>query len=198
MSADPFPSGDDAFARGLQPMPAQDMPAGAPTPVQGYGQPQPMAPNPQSVIQEPIRGGDLPVWERRRRVKLQARKVRRIIRHIDPWSVMKVSLVFFLCLWVIFVLAAVLLWSVADSSGSIERVEDLVTSLLAWEDFTIEGESLFRRFALGGLILALAGTAFSVLLTVLFNLISDLVGGIRATVIEEESARFRPPRRIRR
>ena len=40
-----------------------------------------------------------------------------------------------------------------------------------------------------GLILVIAGTGLNVLLAVLFNLISDLVGGVRITVIEEESAR---------
>jgi len=45
------------------------------------------------------------------------------------------------------------------------------------------------------LVLSIAGVAFNVLLCVLFNLISDLTGGVRITVIEEESARFQPPRR---
>ncbi len=38
----------------------------------------------------------------------------------------------------------------------------------------------------------IAGTGLNVLLAVLFNLISDLVGGVRITVIEEESARPMP------
>lgn len=157
--------------------------------------PDPAAMALQQPIQQPIRSDDMPAWERRRRVRLQARKVRRIIRHIEPWSVLKVSAVFYLCLWVIFVLAGVLIWSVADSSGSIEKVEALVRELLALDTFALEGEWLFNRLAIGGLILAIAGTAFNVLLCVLFNLISDLMGGVRLTVIEEESARFRPPRR---
>ena len=39
----------------------------------------------------------------------------------------------------------------------------------------------------------LAGTAANVLLAVLFNLISDIVGGIRVTVIEEEVVRRPAP-----
>ena len=142
-----------------------------------------------------MHGEDLPGWERRRRVRLQARKVRRIIRHIEPWSVLKISVIFYLCLWVIFVVAGVMLWSVATSSGTVETVETTVVSLFALEEFEIDANIIFRGYALGGLVLATAGAAFNVLLCVLFNLISDLVGGIRITVIEEESARFRPPRR---
>ena len=35
-------------------------------------------------------------------------------------------------------------------------------------------------------MLIVGGTAFSVTLVVLFNLISDLLGGVRVTVLEEE------------
>lgn len=135
--------------------------------------------------------------ERRRRVRLEARRVRRVVRHIEPWSVLKISLLFFFCLWLIFVLAGVLLWSFAESSGTLESIEDLIESLFALdeeEDFW-SGGTIFRAYALGTLILSIAGVTFSVLLSVLYNLISDLTGGIRITVIEEETARFTPPRR---
>ena len=48
------------------------------------------------------------------------------------------------------------------------------------------------------MVLAIAGVTFNVLLAALYNLISDLTGGVRITVIEEESARFTPPKRRRR
>ena len=38
-------------------------------------------------------------------------------------------------------------------------------------------------------MLVLAGAAASVVLALLFNLISDLTGGVRVTVLEEEPAR---------
>lgn len=165
--------------------------------------PVPMAPMqtppPMMVPQgRVISTDDLSAREVRRRVRLQARKVRRIVRHIEPWSVFKVSLLFYLCLWVILVLAGVLLWSVALRAGTIDTVTEFVKSLGAAEDFAVDGSVIFRVYSVAGLVLAIAGTAFNVLLCVLFNLISDLMGGIRLTVIEEESARFRPPRRRRR
>ncbi len=135
--------------------------------------------------------------ERRRRVRLQARRVRRIIRHIEPWSVLKLSIVFFACLWLILVLAGLLLWSFAERSGTLDSVEDLIESLFALdpdEEFW-SGTTIFRAYAIGGSVMAIAGVAFNVLLCVLYNLLSDLLGGIRITVIEEESARFRPPKR---
>lgn len=171
-------------------------------PVAPYSPPQQItAPPPQMVpAGRVVMSDDLSGRERRRRVRLQARKVRRIVRHIEPWSVFKISLVFYLCMWVILMLAGVMLWSVALRSGTIENAQDFAATLLGSEegDFVIEGPRIFSFYARGLAVLALAGVAFNVLLCVLFNLISDLMGGVRMTVIEEESARFRPPRRRRR
>lgn len=141
-----------------------------------------------------LRASDLPSRERRRRVRLQARRVRRIVRHIEPWSVLKISIIFYLCLWVILMIAGVMLWGAAESAGAIEKIENFVQELFALDEFTINAERIFRGVALSGFVLVIAGTAFNVLLSVLFNLISDLTGGLRVTVIEEESARFRPRR----
>lgn len=127
--------------------------------------------------------------ENRARRKLRARRVERIMRRIDPWSVLKLSFLFFLCLWVIFMLAGVMLWTAAVSSGAIDNVEKFITDLFALESFAFEGEQLFRGAALGGLVMVLVSTGFSVLISVLFNLISDITGGIRVSVIELENVR---------
>ena len=136
--------------------------------------------------------------ERRRRVRLQARRVRRIIRHVEPWSVLKISLFFYACLWVILLVAGFMIWGVADSSGTIDRLESLFIELFSLDEFTIDAGQVFRGYALAGLALAIAGTTFNVLMCLLFNLISDLTGGLRITMIEEETARPAPPRRVRR
>jgi len=148
---------------------------------------------------EPPRERALSSRERRRRVKLEARRVRRIIRHIELWSVLKFSLLFYFCLWLIFVLAGVLLWSFAESSGTLESIEDLVESLFALdeaEEFW-SGGTIFKAYTVMTMVIAIAGVTFNVLLAALYNLISDLTGGVRITVIEEESARFTPPKRRR-
>ena len=131
--------------------------------------------------------------------KLRARKVRRLIRHVEPWSVLKISLVFYFCLWVALLIAGGILWSLAVSSGMVGNLENFVTELAALERFELNGDQIFRAVAIGGLVLVVVAAGFTVLMAVLFNLISDIIGGIRVTVVEEETARFRPRRlRIRR
>ena len=140
---------------------------------------------------EPVLGESRRARRGRQRRRLRARKVERIVRHVDAWSVLKVSFLFSLCLWIVFILAGMILWTAAVSSGAIDNVEDFITDLFALESFKFEGGQLFRGAAIGGLIMVLVSTGFSVLIAVLFNLISDVTGGIRVSVIELENLRAR-------
>ena len=146
----------------------------------------------------PRKGRNISVFEKRRRVKLQARRVRRIIRHIEVWSVLKISILFWACLWAIFLIAGFIVWGVAESSGTVGKLESLITELFALDTFDFDGRQIFKGYALGGLVLAIAGSTINVLMCLLFNLISDLTGGLRITMVEEETVRPSPPRRRRR
>lgn len=126
-----------------------------------------------------------------RRQRTEARKVRRLIRHIDPWSVLKASLLFFLSLWFIFMIAAAIVWTVGRGSGTIDKVETFVQSNLGQPDFRFDGNFLFRQVGLIGLVMTLAWTLAATIASVVFNLISDIIGGVWVTVIEEESIRVR-------
>ena len=152
----------------------------------------------KSPPNRPKKQRKISIFEKRRRVKLQARRVRRIIRHIEVWSVLKISVLFYACLWAIFLIAGFLIWGVAESSGTVGKLESLITELFALDTFTFDGKQIFRGYALGGLVLAIAGSTMNVLMCLIFNLISDLTGGLRITMIEEETVRPSPPRRLRR
>ena len=118
----------------------------------------------------------------------RVRRVRRLVRHIEPWSVLKVCLVFYLCVWGLLVIATRMLWSAAEEAGTISKVESFIEELFALETFTFDSAQIFRIFVLGGLVLVVGGIGVTVVLVILFNLISDLTGGIRFTMVEEETA----------
>jgi hypothetical protein len=119
---------------------------------------------------------------------LRARKVQRVIRRVEPWSVLKLSAVFYVCLWLVVTVAGVILWRVAEATGTITNVESFFAELSSSESFTIDGGQILRASAIAGLVLVFAGTALTMLLTILFNLISELTGGIRLAVVELETA----------
>jgi hypothetical protein len=114
------------------------------------------------------------------------RRVVRILREIDVWSVFKVALVVHAACVVVAMLTLTLLWSVASASGAIDNVENFLESF-GWDTFTFRGTDLFVNA--GGVLLLLGalGTGVWVIAAVVFNLVTELVGGIRVTVLEEET-----------
>jgi hypothetical protein len=126
--------------------------------------------------------------DRRRDTRLRARKVTRVLRRIDPWSVLKVSAVLYLCLWLVITVAGAILWQVARVTGTLDNLQDFLATALADDTFTIEGGRVLLSTLLGGAVLVFAGTGLTVLLAVLFNLVSELTGGLQMSVVELETA----------
>ena len=115
-----------------------------------------------------------------------------MVRRVEPWTVLKFSVLLFAILYLVFLVAGLVLWAAATATGLRENIEKFIGDLIASDDFKILGPTMLRASVLGGLVLVVFGTGASVLFTVLYNLISDVIGGI--TVVFEE----RPTRRNRR
>lgn len=113
----------------------------------------------------------------------------RTIRHVDPWTVARVSFLLYCVLYVVVLVAMVLLWAAASTVGLVGDIEELIAELWSYEDsYAISASMLLRASVLLGAVLVAAGTGFNVLATVVFNLISDVVGGIRVTVLDDGTA----------
>lgn len=153
------------------------------------GQPA-MAPPPSTPAQSEESPAVRRAWLSQRRARV--RRTHRILRHIDPWSVFKVSVLLYACLYVAVLAAGVLLWNAAQRSGLVDKVESFITEVGSYESWTIDGMVIFQRARIIGLIVATVGVAFNVVMAIMFNLISDLTGGVRVTVLEDER---RPPAR---
>jgi hypothetical protein len=111
--------------------------------------------------------------------------VTRVVRHVDPWSVFKVAAVFALIGYAIALVAGVLLWNVAYATGTVDNIERGMEST-GWETFELEGGEIFHNAWIAGLFAAVGLIGLAVLAATLFNLVTDLVGGVRLTVLEEE------------
>ena len=117
--------------------------------------------------------------------KPRVRRVTRVVRDIDPWSVFKVMIIFHFALYISVLISSVLLWNVAHATGTVDNVERFMESF-GWETFSFNGSEIFRNLWVIGLLLVFLLTGLAVLAATVFNLIADLVGGIRVTVLEEE------------
>lgn len=118
----------------------------------------------------------------------RGRRVTRVVRRIELWSVLKLSLVLFTCLYLAVLGTLVVVWGVAYSSGQVERLQEFLADV-GLENFRFYGDRMFKAVAAIGAVVVLAGTILAVLTTALINVISEMTGGIRVVVIEEEPSR---------
>jgi hypothetical protein len=116
----------------------------------------------------------------------KVRKVHRVVRHLDIWSVAKVATVFALCGYIVSMISGYLLWQAADRVGTIDGIEGFFEDAGGYDSYEVLGGVVFRAAAVAGLLLTALWIFGAVLAALLFNLISDLTGGIRLTVIDED------------
>ena len=116
---------------------------------------------------------------------MPVQRVRRVIRKIDPWTVLKVSFVFNAIVALIFVLGTVIFWSVFVNAGIPDQINELALLIGLENGFVMDGPVYFRVVLLMALIGTILMTGFFTLAAVVYNLISDLVGGVEVVVLEE-------------
>jgi hypothetical protein len=114
----------------------------------------------------------------------RGRRVVRVVRRVQLWSVFKVALLSFLVFYVITLLAAAAVWSLANSTGQVHHLEKFMRDI-GFDNWTFNGGRLFSATAFSGAVLVVAASVFTTLAAALLNLISELTGGIRFIVIED-------------
>jgi hypothetical protein len=107
-----------------------------------------------------------------------------VVRHVDPRSVLRLSAAFYLCVSAVLFVAAVVLWIGAAATGVVGNVESFFRDA-GFDGFRFAPFQLFRAFALIAVIITAAGSLANFLLAMLFNQLSDSVGGIRIAVAED-------------
>lgn len=120
----------------------------------------------------------------------RGRRVTRVIRRIELWSVLKLSIVLLFCLYLAVLLALVAIWNIAYGTGQIERLQSFLSDV-GLHDWRFYGDRMFRAAMAIGAVGVLAGSILSVLVAGLVNVVSEITGGIRFSVIEEEPRRRR-------
>lgn len=112
---------------------------------------------------------------------------RRLVRRFDIWSVFKVSVVFYLCVFVVMLVAGTVLWNVAAAFGVITDGEKLVRSLFALTTFTLHPLTAFFWGSVIAGAVCFLGVLFNVIAAVLYNLISDVIGGVQVIVVSDQT-----------
>lgn len=116
--------------------------------------------------------------------KKQRRHTRVVIRKIGPWSVFKLSVVFYFCVMLVLLGAGVILYGMLGAIGALDSTTRLIRDLFADPDFVVNGRWLFTRGLWIGLAMVVVWSLINVFVVFLYNLISDLIGGVEVTLAE--------------
>ncbi len=124
------------------------------------------------------------------------RKAHLVLRRVEPWSAMKFSFVVSLVCFVVLFVAVAVLYGVLSALGVFDSIVDLVNQLGKGEQgqssIPIDIASWFEPVrilgytALIGAVNVVLITALSTLGAVIYNIASDLVGGVEVTFSEAE------------
>ena len=122
------------------------------------------------------------------------RRIRVQIRRVNPWSVLKFSLIFYACLLVVVLVGVAILFMILDAIGVLNPVEEFIGDFgfgttvgqreQAQAVFEIDFGWVMRTLFLIGAISFALWAAFTMFMALLYNLIADLVGGVEVTLVE--------------
>lgn len=110
------------------------------------------------------------------------------IRRVDPWSVLKVSLVLSVALFFVWMIAVAFLYLVLGGMGVWAKLNSNVGDLLnnTSNSELVSSGTIFGSAALIGLVNIVLLTAMATVGAFIYNLTTDLVGGVEVTLADRD------------
>lgn len=116
------------------------------------------------------------------------RRYRQTIHRIDLWSVLKISVCFYICGMAVTMVALVSLWLIADAAGVIHSVEKFMGDLLQTKNFSFLDGEILRGALLVSAVLVVLQIVITVIAAAFYNVFAELFGGVEITISEDETA----------
>ena len=123
----------------------------------------------------------------------EPRRTKVTVRRFGLLSVFRYSLLFSFCMMLVIWLALLIIFLVLQAVGVTDTVSEWIGCLVNTTEGTksctpavIDGARIFTWLFLIGCVFALVWTALAVFFALLYNLISDIVGGIEVTLSERQ------------
>jgi hypothetical protein len=149
------------------------------------------APGPDPVIDVELGSPVQPSRSDRSRVFGEPRRTKVTVRRFGLLSVFRFSLLMSFCMMLVIWLALLIIFLVLQAVGVTDTVAEWIGCLVNDTEGTksctpaiIDGARIFSWLLLLGCVFALIWTALAVFFALLYNLISDIVGGVEVTLSE--------------
>lgn len=116
------------------------------------------------------------------------RRVRRVIRKFDPWTVFKVSLLLHAVFAIAALIGLLVLWSLLVRVGIPQALDEFLALISLIEDGTVffnNGGRFVRVVIFFAVVFGVSMTLLTTLAAVFYNLVSDVVGGVEVVMLEE-------------
>lgn len=107
---------------------------------------------------------------------------RMVVRRLDLWSVLKISLCFYLCGLAVTMVAGIVLWIISSSLGVVHNVEQFMGDLLSAKDFKFLSAQILEGATLVGLVIVILLVIVTLVAAAFYNLFAELIGGIEIVV----------------
>jgi Transmembrane domain of unknown function (DUF3566) len=146
--------------------------------------PRPPRPRPPTRADEASRPSRLQVGARTSEPLRASMQIRRI----DPWSVLKVSLMLSVALFFVWMIAVAFLYLVLGGMGVWAKLNSNVGDLLnnTSSSELVSSGTIFGSAALIGLVNIVLLTAMATIGAFIYNLTTDLVGGVEVTLADRD------------
>ncbi|MDQ4107852.1 MAG: DUF3566 domain-containing protein [Actinomycetota bacterium] len=127
------------------------------------------------------------------------RRTRVEIRRVGPLSVLKFSLIFYFCVFLVIYLALAIIWAILSASGVIYSLEQLLGTIFPSgkglsptqqvstgrpQPIAIDTGQVFTWLFFAGCVGVAVWSLINVFVAVMYNLISDIVGGVEVTLAD--------------
>jgi hypothetical protein len=146
-----------------------------------------VVPEELTAVRRPMTVGTAPVTRKK------GRRARLTVKRIDPWTTLKFSFVYGLAGMIVLLVTVVVLYGVVDAMGVITSIKNFLATvnsngltsgstsgLIVWLSFS---RVMLVAVVIGGINVILF-TAFATLTAFIYNVCTDIIGGVEVTLAE--------------
>jgi Transmembrane domain of unknown function (DUF3566) len=121
------------------------------------------------------------------RRRVVGRRVQRTVRHVDVWSVFKLSVFYYACFTVLWLLLVAVLYGFLAHAGLFDAIQKFGKAMVLWDNVNISLLYIEKWALLLAIAFLIIGSLVNALIAVLYNFAADTVGGIEMTFVEKDN-----------